>query len=178
MDFKKQEMVEISLSFFDLILGPRLIASLPWVDEVVQNRFVSEFFDFHSPSDFFSHIFKDYLSFNLLFNISNPSNIRGGKRLLMLTASIPFNLLKRKDILQYYPSLESLFREWANDIKNKPKINQSIKDGQNDPQNTQKGILRTLNNYLGELQFILSVMPDTISIPVDKARIYESIKKT
>jgi hypothetical protein len=90
----------------------------------------------------------------------------------MLTASIPFNLLKRKDILQYYPSLESLFREWANDIKNKPQFDEGIKDGQKDDQNTQKSILKTLDNYLGELQFILSVMPDTISIPVEKVKLF------
>lgn len=167
-EFKQQEMVEISLSFFDLVLGPRLIASLPWVTETTQSHFVSEFFDFHEDGDFFTHIFKDFLSFNHLFSIANPANIRGGRRLLMLSASVPFSLLKRKDILQYYISIENLFREWAKDIEQKPSINAAIKDGSIQQHSGPGPILRCLSNYLGELEFILNVMPDTVAIPIEK----------
>ena len=168
VDYKQQEMVEISLSFFDLVLGPRLIASLPWVTETAQSHFVSEFFDFHEEGDFFAHIFKDLLSFNHLFSISNPLNPRGGRRLLMLSASVPFSLLKRKDILQYISSIENLFLEWSKDIAHKPYINETIKDGFIFEQTAPGPILRCLSNYLGELEFILNVMPDTVAVPIEK----------
>ncbi len=168
VDYKQQEMVEISLSFFDLVLGPRLIASLPWVTETAQSHFVSEFFDFHEDGDFFTHIFNDFLSFNHLFNIANPTNIRGGRRLLMISASVPFSLLKKKDILQYYSSIENLFREWGKDIELKPSINETIKDGSIHSYSEPGPILRCLNNYLGELEFILNVMPDTVAVPIEK----------
>ena len=86
----------------------------------------------------------------------------------MLSASVPFSLLKRKDILQYYISIENLFREWARDIEQKPSINAAIKDGTVQSHSGPGPILRCLSNYLGELEFILNVMPDTVAVPIDK----------
>jgi hypothetical protein len=168
VDYKDQEMLEISLSFFDLILGPRLIATLPWVNETHYNHFVSEFFDFHEAGDFFTHIFAECLSFNHLFSIPYPENKRGNNRLLMLTASVPINILKRKDLLQYYPSIENLFREWGKDFRKKTDINQLIIDGDLSIRNKPKPILKCLNQYLGELEFIINVTPETVSVPVNK----------
>ena len=47
IDFFEQEMVEMTLSFFDLIIGPRVITGLPWYNEGRSNQFISEYFDFH-----------------------------------------------------------------------------------------------------------------------------------
>lgn len=166
VDFLEQEMVEMTLSFFDLIIGPRVITGLPWYDEERSNQFISEYFDFHKPGDFFCHIFSNSLSFNGLFQIENPENVRGGKRLFMLTASIPFSLLARKDILHYFPSIEQLFVDWERDLAKMPQLNQTIKDGKRENEKSLRSILYKLSNYLGELQFIIQVTPDTIAIPL------------
>ncbi|WP_371805720.1 hypothetical protein [Candidatus Lokiarchaeum ossiferum] len=171
IDFLKQDMVEITLSFFDLIIGPRVITGLPWYNEGRLNQFISEYFDFHKPGDFFCHIFANSLSFNRLFQINNPDNVRGGKRLFMLTTSIPFTLLKRKDLLQYFPSIEQLFIDWEKDLAHLSHLNQIIQDGKRENENSLQPILYKLSQYLGELQFIIHVTPDTITIPMNSMSI-------
>ncbi len=166
VDFFEQEMVEMTLSFFDLIIGPRVITGLPWYNEGRSNQFISEYFDFHKPGDFFCHIFSNSLSFNRLFQVDNPSNIRGGNRLFMLTASIPFTLLARKDILHYFPSIEQLFTDWERDLARLEHLNRIIKDGKRENENSLQPILHKLSDYLGELQFVIHVTPDTIAIPL------------
>ena len=168
-DHIQQELVEISLSFFDLLLGPREIISLPWMFEKDHKLMVSEFFDFHKSGDFFTHIFQDRLSFNYLFEMKKPDNVRGGKRLFMLTASVPFNLLKRKDLLHYYTSMQNLFTEWEKDLVKVEGLTTKIKDGYRKINEDElHALISALNNYLGELQFIIQVMPDVISIPMER----------
>ena len=165
-DYLEQDMVEITLSVFDLIIGPRVITGLPWYNEGRSNQFTAEYFDFHKPGDFFCHIYSNSLSFNRLFQINNPNNSRGGKRHFMLTAVIPFTLLKRKDILHYFPSLEQLFIDWERDLEKLSTLNQIIKDGKRESEMQLQPILYKLSNYLGELQFIIHVTPDTMAIPI------------
>lgn len=166
IDFLEQDMLELSLSFFDLILGPRQIAVLPWSNIRNRNNFVSEFFDFHQPNDFFTHIYANYLSFNFLFEIPDPDNNRGGMRMLMLTASVPFALFKKRALLQYYGSIEELFRDWATDLQKTPNLSLLFQDGRYQPEREIQPLLLKLCAYMGELQFIINVMPETFSVPI------------
>ena len=166
-----KKFIHISLSYFDFVLGPRHILTVPGDLTNKKNHFVAQFFDFHQNGDFFMHVFEDYLSFNHLFSTQIFSDsLRGGKRLLMLTASIPLTVMKRKDLLQYFPSLKQLFSDWTQNFDHNPKLTIGIQDGKKIliEQDVFKPLIRELNYFLTELEFIIQIaVPDTVQIPAD-----------
>ena len=167
---EKTSVIKITLSYFDFVLGPRHILTVPDDLENRNNHFIAQFFDFHQNGDFFTHIFKDYLSFNHLFSTQIFSDtLRGGKRLLMLTVSIPLALMKRKDLFQYYPSLKQLFVDWTRNFDYNSKLTKGIQDGKQIfiEQEVFNPLIQELNNYLTELKFIIQIaVPDTVQIPM------------
>ena len=166
-----KKFIHLSLSFFDMVLGPRHILTVPGDLTNKKNHFVAQFFDFHQNGDFFMHVFEDYLSFNHLFSTKMHSDhLRGGKRLLMLTASIPLTVMRRKDLLQYFPSLKQLFKDWTHNFDHSPKLTKGIQDGRKilNEQDVFKPLIRELNYFLTELEFIIQIaVPDTVQIPAE-----------
>jgi hypothetical protein len=166
-----KKFIHLSLSYFDFLLGPRHILTVPGDLTNKKNHFVAQFFDFHQNGDFFMHVFEDYLSFNHLFSTKMFSDhLRGGKRLLMLTASIPLTVMRRKDLLQYFPSLKQLFRDWSQNFDHNPKLSAGIQDGKKIliEQDVFRPLINELNLFLTELEFIIQIaVPDTVQIPAD-----------
>ena len=88
----------------------------------------------------------------------------------MLTASIPLTVMKRKDLLQYFPSLKQLFSDWTQNFDHNPKLTIGIQDGKKIliEQDVFKPLIRELNYFLTELEFIIQIaVPDTVQIPAD-----------
>ncbi|MHA1746312.1 MAG: hypothetical protein ACTSWW_09955 [Promethearchaeota archaeon] len=166
-----KKFIHLALSYFDFVLGPRHILTVPGDLTNKKNHFVAQFFDFHQNGDFFMHVFEDYLSFNHLFSTKMFSDhLRGGKRLLMLTASIPLTVMRRKDLLQYFPSLKQLFRDWSKNFDHNPKLSAGIQDGKKIliEQDVFRPLIHELNLFLTELEFIIQIaVPDTVQIPAD-----------
>ncbi len=166
-----KKFIHLALSYFDFVLGPRHILTVPGDLTNKKNHFVAQFFDFHQNGDFFMHVFEDYLSFNHLFSTKMFSDrLRGGKRLLMLTASIPLTVMRRKDLLQYFPSLKQLFRDWSQNFDRNPKLSAGIQDGKKIliEQDVFRPLINELNLFLTELEFIIQIaVPDTVQIPAD-----------
>jgi len=163
--------IKISLSFFDLMRGPREIIELPEGNED-EKLFISEFFDFHQSGDFFTHIFEEKISFNKLFDVKREG-ARGGHRSYMLTALVSLDLLRRRDLLQYYSSFENLFDNWATSFSNIDALNDIIQDGYKEDYYKEnrkelRPITNILNDFVEEMKYIIDTMPEVVSVPINR----------
>ena len=165
-DKPKHQKISICLSYFDLARGPRELIVVP-TNTQNSRLFVSQFFDFHDTGDFFTHLFNAQLSFNYLFDIEQE-DARGGSRMFMLTALVSLGLFKKKNLLQYYPSIENLFKGWANSFSNIENVNDYIVDGAKAIQENSILPLKVkIEEFVDELHYIIESIPEVVPVPIN-----------
>ncbi len=161
------EEISICLSFFDEFDGPRVIWMLPKENQS-EHIFISQFFDFHKTGEFFTHIFNDQLSFNYLFNLEREK-ARGGSREFMLSSLVSLEILRKRDLLQYYPSIKDLFKNWQKSLASIPEINPMIVDGKETFLESEiKPIIMKLDEFLEELHYLIDMMPEVMPVPANR----------
>ena len=82
IEITSNQPVELILSYYDPILGPREILSVPGLRTKNKSVLVSQYFDFHHSGDFFINLHEQQVTFNQIFSIDRLNSLGNQKQFM------------------------------------------------------------------------------------------------